>query len=134
LDFNLLLVNLLAGSLVGYVTKSLAINLLFKEYPLIGGAEIIKDREQLAQAMSLLVEERLIKPATLLEEFQKDSFKTPFKQLIQHLLFESLQKNLEALSELQDIQGFEESSHNLKAFLLTKRDEILPVCVDVLLS
>jgi uncharacterized membrane protein YheB (UPF0754 family) len=134
LDFNLLLVNLLAGSLVGYVTKSLAINLLFKEYPLIGGAEIIKDREQLEQAMSLLVEERLIKPATLLEEFQKDSFKTPFKQLIQHLLFESLQKNLEALSELQDIQGFEESSHNLKAFLLTKRDEILPVCVDVLLS
>ncbi len=134
MDFNLLLVNLLAGSLVGYVTKSLAINMLFKKYPLIGGAEIIKDRENLEKAMSWLVEERLIKPATLLEEFQKEAFKDSFKHLIQHILHESLQNNLKELTQIQDLQGFAETSQNLRNFLLEKREEILPVCIDLLLE
>lgn len=134
MDFNLLLVNLLAGSLVGYVTKSLAINMLFKKYPLIGGAEIIKDRENLEKAMSWLVEERLIKPSTLLEEFQKEDFKASFKNLIQHILHESLQSNLQALSQVQDVQGFAETSQNLRDFLIEKQAEILPVCIDLLLE
>jgi uncharacterized membrane protein YheB (UPF0754 family) len=134
LDFNLLIINLLAGSLVGYVTKSLAINMLFKKYPLIGGAEIIKDRENLEIAMSRLVEERLIKPSTLLAEFQKESFKDSFKHLIQHILLNSLQANLQDLAQLEDLKGFSETTQNLRSFLMAHRDEILPVCLDLLLD
>lgn len=134
MDLNLLLVNLLAGSLVGYITKSLAINLLFKEYPLIGGAEIIKDRENLEKAMSWLVEERLIKPSTLLQEFQKDNFKQSFSRLIQHILHESLQQNLAQLTSLEELQGFSKTQYNLRNFLLEKRGEIIPACIDILLN
>ncbi len=134
MDFNLLFVNLIAGSLVGYVTKSLAINMLFKRYPLIGGAEIIKDRENLEKAMSQLVEERLIRPSTLLGEFQKPAFKRSFEDLIHHLMRDSLAQHLHTLGQVGEFQGFEQTTANLRAFLLRQRDTLLPLGLDLLLE
>lgn len=132
MNLTLLLINILAGGLVGYVTKSLAINMLFRKYPLIGGAEIIKDRENLEKAMSLLVEERLIRPTTLLEEFQKPAFQESFEHLLYHMMRQSIGKNIESWEQLEEIQGFNETTANLKTFLLTHQDHILPICTDVL--
>src|SRR4051794_9548966 len=100
MDLSLLIINIIAGALVGYITKTLAINMLFKRYPIVGGAEIIKDRENLEIAMSELVEERLIKPSTMLEEFQKEEFKVSFEVLITHIVENTINENIKNIDTI----------------------------------
>lgn len=133
-DFTLLIANIVAGALVGYVTKALAINMLFKEYPIIGGAEIIKDRENLEISMSTLVEEKLIKPSTMLEEFQKEEFKVSFEKLISYIVDNSLKDNIKEINSIDEIEGVKATSDNLYNFLNTKRENILEICVEVLFN
>jgi uncharacterized membrane protein YheB (UPF0754 family) len=132
MDLSLLIINIVAGALVGYITKSLAINMLFKKYPVIGGAEIIKDRENLEIAMSELVEERLIKPSTMLEEFQKEEFKTSFEVLITHIVENTINENIKNIDTISEISGFQETSRNLHNFLINNRERILQPCVEAL--
>ncbi|MFN8674010.1 MAG: DUF445 family protein [Candidatus Sericytochromatia bacterium] len=133
-DINLLVVNIIAGAFVGYTTKMLAINMLFKKYPIIGGAEIIKDRDNLAISVSELVEERLIKPETLLNEFEKESFRESFQNLIKHIIEDTIIKNIESkeIIKIQDISGFDKTSENLKNFLFENESNILPKALDIL--
>ena len=132
MDLSLLIINIVAGALVGYITKTLAINMLFKKYPVIGGAEIIKDRVNLEIAMSELVEERLIKPSTVLEEFQKEEFKVSFEKLINHIIESTINENIKNLDTISEIKGFPLTSSNLYNFLITNRERILQPCVEAL--
>ncbi|MBC7472931.1 MAG: DUF445 family protein, partial [Candidatus Sericytochromatia bacterium] len=132
MDLSLLIINIIAGALVGYVTKTLAINMLFKRYPIIGGAKIIKDRESLEVSMSTLVEEKLIRPSTMLEEFQKDEFKVSFESLINHIVESTINKNIENLDTISQVKGFQETSSNLHDFLISNRDQILKPGMEIL--
>jgi uncharacterized membrane protein YheB (UPF0754 family) len=134
MDLSLLIINIVAGALVGYITKTLAINMLFKKYPIIGGAEIIKDRENLEIAMSELVEERLIKPSTMLEEFQKEEFKVSFELLVTHIVQNTINENIKNIDTISEISGFHETSANLHNFLNTNRERILEPCVEALFN
>ncbi len=131
-DLTLLVANIVAGAFVGYVTKALAINMLFKEYPIIGGAEIIKDRENLEISMSTLVEEKLIKPSTMLEEFQKEDFKVSFEQLVNYVVKNSLKDNIKEINSIGEIDGIKTTSDNLRKFLNSKKENILEICVEIL--
>lgn len=133
MDWTLLIINLIAGAFVGYVTKTLAINMLFRRYPIIGGAKIIDDREQLEIAMSELVEERLIRPETLLAEFQKPAFKETFETLIESIVQDTIQANIKHLDTLEGVQGLGGTLENLRGFLLAERDKILTPAQEVLL-
>lgn len=133
-DVSLLIANIVAGALVGYVTKALAINMLFKEYPIIGGAEIIKDRENLEISMSTLVEEKLIKPSTMLEEFQKPEFKVSFEKLIDYIVENTLKENIKEIDSISHIDGAKNTSDNLSKFLNKKREDILEICIEVLFN
>lgn len=134
MDLTLLVINIVAGAFVGYVTKTLAINMLFKKYPIIGGAEIIKDRENLAISISELVEERLIKPSTLVEEFEKEAFKKSFQTLIQHIVENTIESTIKTknISTFQDIEGSTKTSENLKEFLFFNQEKILPNAMETL--
>lgn len=131
-DLSLLIANIVAGALVGYVTKALAINMLFKEYPIIGGAKIIKDRENLEVSMSTLVEEKLIKPSTMLEEFQKTEFKESFEKLINYIVQNTLKDNIKEIDSISHIDGVQNTTNNLYNFLISKRKEILEIGLEVL--
>lgn len=133
MDWTLLIINLVAGAFVGYVTKTLAINMLFRRYPIIGGAKIIDDREQLEVAMSTLVEERLIRPDTLLSEFQKPAFKETFEVLVESIVQETIQENIRHLDTLEGVQGLGGTLENLRSFLLEQRHQILEPAQQVLL-
>ncbi|MFN8575736.1 MAG: DUF445 family protein [Candidatus Sericytochromatia bacterium] len=133
-DLSLLIANIVAGALVGYITKALAINMLFKEYPIIGGAEIIKDRENLEISMSTLVEEKLIKPSTMLEEFQKSEFKVSFEKLINYIVENTLKDNIKEIDSISHIDGAKTTSNNLHNFLINNRDKILEICIEVLFN
>ncbi|MGV3525722.1 MAG: DUF445 family protein [Candidatus Sericytochromatia bacterium] len=134
MNWTLLIINLIAGALVGYVTKTLAINMLFRKYPIVGGAKIIEDREQLEVAMSELVEERLIRPDTLLEEFQKAAFQERFEALIHAIVQQTLQTNLRHLDTLAELKGFSATLRHLRGFLLRESDAILQPAEQVLLE
>ncbi|PIQ28891.1 hypothetical protein COW36_09420 [bacterium (Candidatus Blackallbacteria) CG17_big_fil_post_rev_8_21_14_2_50_48_46] len=125
MDGLLLLLNLLTGGLVGYITNTLAIKMLFKQYPLIGGGEVVKDREHLEDAMSDLVEERLITPETLLEEFDSEAFKLSFEKLIRLIVEEKLREKIAKFDTLHDISGYGQTLSNLRKFLVENRDTIL---------
>ncbi|MEZ0373248.1 MAG: DUF445 family protein, partial [Candidatus Sericytochromatia bacterium] len=133
MDWTLLIINLIAGAFVGYVTKTLAINMLFRRYPIIGGAKIIDDREQLEIAMSTLVEERLIRPETLLVEFQKPAFKETFETLIESIVQDTIQENIRHLDTLEGVQGLGGTLENLRGFLNDESDRILTPAQGVLL-
>ena len=83
---------------------------------------------------SQLVEERLIQPSTLLGEFQKPAFKRSFEDLIHHLMRDSLAQHLHTLGQVGEFQGFEQTTANLRAFLLRQRDTLLPLGLDLLLE
>lgn len=134
MDSSLLLVNIFAGAFVGYVTKLLAINMLFQKYPIVGGAEIIKERESLGESISKLVEERLIKPETLMNEFQKDGFKNSFENLISHVVKDGIGEHIKDIETIAEIEGIEKTSDNLYQFLLKNREKILDILIINLLD
>jgi len=131
-DGLLLATNLLTGALVGYITNSLAIRMLFKEYPVIGGGDVIKNREELEQAMSELVEEQLITPETLLEEFDKEAFKLSFEQLIRYIITHNLKQQLLRFDTPGDLRGYQQTLANLKHFLRQQRAPILHAALNTL--
>lgn len=132
MDWLNLSVNIISGGLVGYITNSLAIKMLFKEYPVIGGGEVIKDRTNLEHAMSELVEERLITPETVLDEFDTDAFKASFEALILKIINHDLRRNLEKFNTLGEIEGYHKTSDNLKSFLLGNRESIMETILNAL--
>ncbi len=127
MDWNwpLLIINLIAGAFVGYVTKTLAINMLFRRYPIIGGAKIIEDREQLEVAMSELVEERLIRPDTLTSEFQKPAFKETFEMLVESIVQDTIQENIRHLDTLEGVKGLGGTIEKSREFLIEQSEQIL---------
>ncbi|GIW23520.1 MAG: hypothetical protein KatS3mg068_2527 [Candidatus Sericytochromatia bacterium] len=131
---SLLIINIIAGGFVGYITKTLAINMLFKEYTIIGGAEIIKDRVNLGISISQLVEEKLVKPSTLLEEFEKEPFRKSFENLIKHIIENTLNENINQFNELNDIKGFDKTLNNLKDFLLDNQEKIIDIGTSALFN
>ncbi|PKL76287.1 MAG: hypothetical protein CVV27_11050, partial [Candidatus Melainabacteria bacterium HGW-Melainabacteria-1] len=132
IDALYLFTSLTTGAAVGYITNTLAIRMLFKEYPLIGGGEIIKSREELAVAMSELVEERLITPDTLLEEFEKEAFKRSFEQLIRQIIAHHLKQQVLRLDRPADLRGYSQTLANLRHFLREHREQVLEACLGAL--
>ena len=99
--------------------------MLFKEYPIIGGGEVVKSRNELEDAMSELVEERLITPETLLREFDTEHFKRSFEQLIRYIITHNLKEQLMRFEIVGDVGGYEQTLANLKHFLRQQRETLL---------
>lgn len=131
-DGLLLATNLLTGAGVGYLTNALAIKMLFKEYPVIGGGEVVKNREELEQAMSELVEERLITPETLLQEFDTEGFKRSFEQLIRYIIAHNLKERVLNFASPGELNGYHQTLANLKHFLREQREPILDASLTAL--
>ncbi len=131
-DFLLLGANITTGAVVGYITNTLAIRMLFREYPIIGGGEVIKNRKDLEEAMSELVEEQLITPDTLLEEFDKPAFKASFEQLIHQIISHHLKERVLKLDRPDDLGGYHDTLNNLKRYLLQQREPLLDASLQAL--
>lgn len=126
--------NLLTGALVGYITNALAIRMLFKEYPILGGGDIVKNREALEDAMSALVEERLITPRTLLEEFDTPEFKASFENLLRYIIAHNLKAQVLRLETPGELRGYQQTLANLKHYLRQQREPILNAALQTLID
>lgn len=106
--FFQLLSNLSAGGITGYITNSLAIKMLFKRYPVVGGGVLASNFEEFVENISQLVERDLINHATLQEEFSSETFKTELQKAVEHLLQDTLYARFED-DLLSDIPGVKTS-------------------------
>lgn len=111
-----LLSNLVAGGITGYITNTMAIKMLFKKYPIVGGGVLASNFEEFVENISKLVERDLINHATLEHEFSSNAFKTELQKAVEHLLREALYKRFPD-TELGDIEGLKETLDTVLDFL-----------------
>jgi len=111
-----LLSHLEAGGITGYITNSLAIKMLFKKYPIIGGGVLVDNFDEFVENISLLVERDLINHATLEEEFQTEHFRKALKKSLEYLLKRSLFKTFDDV-KLKEIDGLSETLSSIFDFI-----------------
>jgi len=119
-----LLSNFAAGGITGYITNTLAIKMLFKKYPVVGGGVLASNFEEFVDNISQLVERDLINHATLEHEFRSERFKSELESAIEHLLRHSLYKRFPD-SALSDIPGVEESVKSVLDFFEPRETEFI---------
>jgi len=108
-----ILANILGGGFTGYITNVLAVKMLFKKYPVVGGGVILDNYEEFVTNISALVERDLINHATLEHEFKNEKFRAALEKTISYLLSQSL-FSVTPDMKLNDVDGFNES---LEAYL-----------------
>ena len=116
--------NLAAGGITGYITNTLAIKMLFKKYPVVGGGVLASNFEEFVENISQLVERDLINHATLEHEFSSDHFKSELKTAIEYLLKHSLYKKFPD-SAIGEITGVKESVEAILNFLGSHESELI---------
>jgi uncharacterized membrane protein YheB (UPF0754 family) len=103
-----LLSNFIGGGFTGFITNTLAIKMLFRKYPIVGGGVLLKNFDQFVENISELVERDLINHHTLKDEFNKDQFKQALKRAVEHLLNVSLYRTFDDIP-LENIHGFSQT-------------------------
>lgn len=118
----------LAGSVVGYVTNYLAIEMLFREYFKIKikgktyslGGVVVKERKEFEYQISRLVESEVIHHHALARELQR----TGFSEALHHTTHDFFQTGLtQAIPEglyIHQIPKIQTSFHQTQAFLLSQ--------------
>jgi len=125
-----ILANVFGGAFTGYITNVLAVKMLFKKYPIVGGGVILNNYEEFVNNMSALVERDLINHATLEHEFQKDGFKTALESTVSHLLNKSLY-SLTPDIKLSEVAGFNKTYESYKTLLEDNESKFLSELLSV---
>ena len=126
----------LAGSVVGYVTNYLAIQMLFKEYLKINykplkikfglGGVIVKERRQFESKISELVESDVIHHKAIDQELRKPEFDQILKTVVSDLFKEHLPAAIKPELSLAQIPCAENSFLELKKDLLKHLQKLAP--------
>jgi uncharacterized membrane protein YheB (UPF0754 family) len=102
-----ILVSTAMGGAVGWVTNSIAINMLFKKYWKWGG--IVEDNyEEFIRDMSDLVETDLINVKTLQNEFASDAFRNVLRKWVSDIIRKELPENSGSL-RFRDVRGVQKT-------------------------
>ncbi|GIN62828.1 UPF0754 membrane protein [Robertmurraya siralis] len=125
------------GAIIGGVTNSLAIKMLFRPYkPIYIGSWrvpftpglIPKRRDELATQLGVMVVEHLLTPETIQKKFMNESFQQEMTKLAQKEL-EQLLSNEESLEQLFTKLGYENRQEwiekNFEHFLESKYDQLI---------
>ncbi len=123
-----IIAKILAGSVVGYVTNYLAIQMLFKEYLKIRwkrpkirfglGGVIVKERKEFEAQISRLVESDVIHHQAVEAELKKANFEQALQQILQNLFQKQLPQVVSSDLKLQDIPCLESSFQQVKTRLV----------------
>lgn len=115
-----IVIKLFSGGLVGYFTNLLAIKMLFKEYPLVGGGVILKTYHELKDELSSLVERDLVNHHTIKTELESTEFKDALHSVLDDLVNKSLKNNLEGKT-FSDICNYDQITNNFVNVLSENR-------------
>ncbi|MCH5138805.1 DUF445 family protein, partial [Clostridiaceae bacterium UIB06] len=127
-----LIKEVLTGSITGYITNSIAIKMIFREYGIgklkLGGV-IIKTREEFINNISSLVERDIINPETLKDELSKESFEKSISNFVDNLLNVCLYENASNL-KLKELSGFDSTIDKTQVYIKNCIDHQLPNVFD----
>lgn len=127
-----LIKEVLTGSITGYITNSIAIKMIFREYGIgklkLGGV-IIKTREEFIDNISSLVETEIINPETLKDELSKESFKNSITNFVYDLLNVCIYENTSNL-KLQELNGFHSTIDKTQNYMTGCINKHLPDIFD----
>lgn len=113
-------IKLFSGGLVGYITNLLAIKMLFKEYPLIGGGVILKTYNELKDQLSELVERDLVNHHTIKNELEDPIFRESLHTILEYFSSNSLKKNLED-KKVSEIVNYNQIIENLTSKIIEEK-------------
>ncbi|AEF84989.1 hypothetical protein TREPR_0747 [Treponema primitia ZAS-2] len=123
--------SILGGAAIGYITNSIAVNMLFRKFLGRWGGVIEDNYKEFIENMSQLVEDELVNSNTLLSEFNSDKFKALLRTWIEDVLKKELPEKSGAV-RLEEIPGIEQSVDQLIALIRSIEPEILHSCFQVL--
>ncbi|MDR0408919.1 MAG: DUF445 family protein, partial [Spirochaetaceae bacterium] len=115
-----LLISIFGGATVGWVTNSIAVNMLFKKFFGRWGGVIENNYKELIQDLSLMVERRLINTHTLQNEIEKKEFRDTLRALVKDILQNELPEITKNLY-VKDIPGIDETIKNFSGYLEHER-------------
>ena len=102
-----LLSRITGGAFTGYITNSLAVNMLFKKYGPFGGV-ILESKEEFFMNAAALVEKDIINHNTLGAKLTETEVKEVSRKTIAQLISKYLPQETEGLT-LEEIPGFEKT-------------------------
>jgi uncharacterized membrane protein YheB (UPF0754 family) len=126
-----LFISVIGGALVGWITNSIAVNMLFKKFFGRWGGVIENSYKELIQNLSRLVEQKLINTHTLRDEMKKPAFNGTLLSWIRNIL----QKELPAKTEnmrFKEIAGFDETVSRLADYLSVECKSLIKNIVEAL--
>ncbi|MDR2606972.1 MAG: DUF445 domain-containing protein [Treponema sp.] len=106
-----ILISVVSGALVGWITNAIAVNMLFRKYWKWGGV-IEEHYEEFIENMSVLVEDDLVNAKTLSREFNTENFKNELNLWVEEVLERQLPSHSGTV-RLDEIPGIERSIENL---------------------
>ncbi|MDR0656659.1 MAG: DUF445 family protein [Treponema sp.] len=106
-----ILISVVSGALVGWITNAIAVNMLFRKYWKWGGV-IEEHYEEFIENMSALVEDDLVNAKTLSREFNTENFKKELDLWVEEVLERQLPAHSGTV-RLDEIPGIERSIENL---------------------
>lgn len=115
MDISNLLLQLTAGAITGYVTNSMAIKMLFKDYGPFGGV-IVKTRDEFIENISQLVERDIINENTLEHNLNKPEVKKSIKKMVNFFFNESFNKNTDNI-KIKEVPGVDNTVKNIKKYI-----------------
>ncbi|MFP4661542.1 MAG: DUF445 family protein [Halanaerobiales bacterium] len=115
MDFYRMILELMGGALTGYITNTLAIKMLFKNYGPFGGV-IVKTRDEFIENISNLVERDIINENTLGDSLNDKEVKDIIRSMVGHFFGHSLENRTENLI-ITEIPGIKKTSDNFLNFL-----------------
>jgi uncharacterized membrane protein YheB (UPF0754 family) len=115
-----LLISVLGGALVGWITNSIAVNMLFKKFLGRWGGVIESNYKELIQNLSRLVEQKLINTQTLQKEIEKEAFKDILHTWVKDILQNELPEKTKNLY-VKDIPGIDTTIKHFTDYIKHER-------------
>lgn len=131
-----LIKEVLTGSITGYITNSIAIKMIFREYGIgkfkLGGV-VVKTKEEFINNISSLVEREIINSDTLGGELSKESFEKSIKDFVDDLLSIHVYNNTANMT-LGELDGFDSTIKNAKELVQSSAGKHLSSIFDKMLE
>jgi uncharacterized membrane protein YheB (UPF0754 family) len=115
-----LVVSVLGGALTGWITNSIAVNMLFKKFFGRWGGVIESGYKELIQNLSSLVEQKLVNARALEKEIKKNAFNDTLRRWVKEILEKELPLKTENL-RVKNIPGTEETLENIALYFERER-------------
>lgn len=125
-----ILMQMLFGGMVGYITNDFALEMLFEKRLGLGGV-IPKTREQFVNNISEMVERDIITQAIIKEEIEKPEFDQSISKATRDFFDRSLRTEIPDVS-LEKSPGFEQIAENLASYADKKMDDFVEQIAAVL--